>query len=232
MYIGIDKEPRSFRGYRDLMLLGGGEHRAGEHPKELAFEKLSSLSEKYFKGSRPLAFWSAQDCMTADNLAYIGRFSSAHPNWYVASGFGKWGMTNSAVSADVISDIITTGKSPYESLYSPTRFSKKAAKGIADEMGHAVKGLIRGNIYVPKEKLSRIKVGDGAVVNIDGKTVGVYRESENKHHTVIPRCTHMGCGLTFNPDEKSWDCPCHGSRFDYMGNVIDNPAKRNLKHPL
>ncbi len=229
MYIGIDGEGVSLRRYKNMLLLGGAGHRTGENRDGGKYDSLMSFAAGNFPKSRPVSYWSAQDCVTADGMAYIGRFSTCHPNWYIATGFGKWGMTNSALAADIITDLILDRENPYARLFSPTRFSSAAAKGIAGESVQAVKGLAKGNLSVPKGQLQGIGVGEGGIVNVDGKRVGVYRESEDKYHTVIPRCTHLGCGLEWNSDEKSWDCPCHGSRFDYMGNIIDNPAKKRLK---
>ena len=231
MYVGIDSEGYSFRRYRDMLLLGGGGHRTGENSTGGKYDLLRTAANRLLKGSTEVAAWSAQDCITADGMPYIGRLSLCHPNWYVATGFGKWGMTTSAVAADIISDLICGRHNEYVKVFSPQRCSLKAAGGVAKEMGQAVKGLVRGNFTVPPHLLSSIRVGDGGIVSMDGKRVGVYRESDKKFYTVIPRCTHMGCGLEWNPDEKSWDCPCHGSRFDYKGNLIDNPAKKELQHP-
>ncbi len=231
MYIGADGEGYSFRRYKDMILLGGGGHRTGENSAGGKYDLLRAAAGRLFKGSAEVAAWSAQDCITADGMPYIGRLSLYHPNWYVATGFGKWGMTTSAVAADIITDLICGRENEYAGVFSPQRCSLTAAGGIAKEMGQAVKGLVRGNFSVPPYKLSSVRVGDGGIISMDGKRVGIYRESDKKFYTVIPRCTHMGCGLEWNPDEKSWDCPCHGSRFDYRGNLIDNPAKKELQHP-
>ncbi len=231
MYVGVDGEGYSFRKYRDMILLGGGGHRTGENSKGGKYDLLRSAAGRLFKGSAAVAAWSAQDCITADGIPYIGKMSRLHQNFYIATGFGKWGMTTSSVAADIISDLICGRENEYEAVFSPQRCSLKAVGGVAKEMGQAVKGLVRGNFSVPPHKLSSVRIGDGGIISIDGKRVGVYRESDKKFYTVIPRCTHMGCGLEWNPDEKSWDCPCHGSRFDYKGNLIDNPAEKDLKHP-
>ncbi len=231
MYIGVDNEGYSFRRYRDMLFIGGAGHRTGENSSGTSYDELNRVARQICPDAEQLAFWSAQDCITADGMAYIGRLSSFHPDWYVATGFGKWGMTSSCVAADIITDLCVKGESPYEKVFTPQRFSATAAVGVAKEMGKALKGLAKGNLYIPPHKLSSLKVGQGGIVNIDGKKVGVYRESEKKYYTVIPRCTHMGCSLEWNSADKSWDCACHGSRFDYKGNLIDNPAKQNLKHP-
>lgn len=230
MYLGIDEKGLSLRSAGDFLLLGGAGHRTGENKGD-SYKKLSNAAKRLFPESKQVAAWSAQDCITADRIPYIGRFSPLQGDWYIATGFGKWGMTSSAVAADIIADLICGRKNSAERLYSPSRFSLAAAHGIASEIAHSAKGLIKGNLQIPPAKLSSVRVGEGGIVNIGGKRIGVYRESEEKYYSVIPRCTHLGCGLEWNQDEKSWDCLCHGSRFDYMGNVMDNPAKKPLKHP-
>ena len=231
MYIGIDNEGYSFRKYQDMILLGGGGHRTGENSAGNKYRQLHKAAKKCFPDCTEVASWSAQDCVTADGIPYIGKLSLCHPDWYVATGFAKWGMTTSAVAADIISDLVCGRENKYSKVFSPSRFSLKSAQGIAKEMGQAVKGLVRGNFSVPPHLLSSVRIGDGGIISVNGKRVGIYRESDKKYYTVIPKCTHMGCGLEWNPDEKSWDCPCHGSRFDYTGKLIDNPAQTDLKHP-
>ena len=120
--------------------------------------------------------------------AALGRYSAMTPNLYVASGFNKWGMTTSMVAAQLLTDIITGKKSPYEAVFSPSRSMLHAQLGV--NAVEAVKNLL----------------------------------------TVSPRrCSHLGCALKWNPQERSWDCPCHGSRFEENGRLIDNPATKNLR---
>ena len=92
----------------------------------------------------------------------------------------------------------------------------------------AVKGLTREWFSLPKEKLEELPAGRGGIVEYDGHKMGVYRDEQGEVFLVSPRCPHLGCQLSWNPDEKSWDCPCHGSRFDYKGRRIDNPATEGL----
>lgn len=194
VYLGIDKEGLSFRNFRDELLIGGGGHRTGENTLGGQYSHLRRAAARYWSGCRETACWSAQDCMTVDQVPYIGRFADTRENWYVATGFGKWGMTSSMVSAMILTDMICGRKNPWEEVFSPQRSKLDAAGALVNESGHALRGLL----------------GVGGEENT-GK-----------------RCTHMGCLLTWNPEEETYDCPCHGSRFDRDGNRIDGPAECNL----
>ncbi len=228
VYYGIEEGEPSLRNSGSLLLVGGGAHRTGENSAGGKYENLRKTAQKFFPASREVANWSAQDCMPIDSVPYIGQFSSSTPNLFVATGFGKWGMTTSMVSAIVITDLLLGKPHPYE-IFSPQRFKPSvSAKSLMDETAHAVKGLSSGIFNIPDAKLSDIPNGHGGLIEHDGEKVGVYKDGNGEVFTVSTRCTHLGCQLEWNPDELSWDCPCHGSRFDYRGDVIDNPAMKCL----
>lgn len=228
MYYGIDRNGLSFRNSGDYLLLGGGSHRTGENPDGGKYSRLETAARHYYPHSKQAFKWSAQDCMPLDGVPYIGRFSSSLPNVYVATGFQKWGMSSSMISAMIISEMIAGGENPYE-IFSPQRFKVSAsAKALMNETGHSVKGLSKNVLRFPDKAAAEIPKGHGGIVEYKGKKVGVYKDEEGKVYAVSNKCPHLGCQLEWNPDEKSWDCPCHGSRFDYRGRLIDNPAMRNL----
>lgn len=228
MYIGTKEDDFSFRSYGNVILLGGAQHRAGENFSGDKYETLRIAAKEMFPEAKEVASWSAQDCITADGVPYIGRFSKNNDNIYVATGFGKWGMTTSAVSAEIITDLIIKGKSYAEKMFSPSRFSLKAAGGILDETLHSAKGLIKQLICIPQSRIEDIKIGEGKAILYEGRRVGVFRESEEKYYFVKLKCPHLGCRLEWNQDEKSWDCPCHSSRFDYKGKLINGPAQTDI----
>lgn len=186
MYVDEAKEGLSFRGYNNLLLIGGGSHRTGS--KGGNWEELRQFKEKYYPNASEVGHWATQDCMTLDSIPYIGKYSKSTPDLYVATGFNKWGMTSSMVSAMVLRDMICNGKSEYEDVYSPQRTMFHPQ--LAVNMFESVKGLL-----TPR----------------------------------TPRCPHMGCALKYNKQEHSWDCPCHGSRFDENGNLINNPATKDKR---
>lgn len=193
VYYGIDEDGLSLRDAEGIILLGGMGHRTGECPPENPYAALKKRADTLWGNYTEEAAWSAQDCMTLDSVPYIGRFSKSRPDWYVATGFGKWGMTNSMLSAMIIRDVVTGRSNPDWQLFSPQRITWKASyKNFLINLGHTMK-----NFFVPGG----------------------------------PRCTHLGCRLKWNRAEKTWDCPCHGSRFAKDGNLIDNPSKRDIKKP-
>lgn len=193
MYYGVDKHGLSLRQAGSTLLLGGQNHRCGKHPNPSSYEGLRHAAAKYWPNATEKAHWSAQDCMTPDQIPYIGTFSAATPNWYVATGFQKWGMTTSMVAARLISDKILGQHNPFEPVFTPQRINLTASA---------------------KEELTHV------LESAKGLSMGVMPGSV--------RCPHMGCQLSWNPDEASWDCPCHGSRFNNNGNLINGPAQEDV----
>jgi glycine/D-amino acid oxidase-like deaminating enzyme len=174
------------RRWGDLLLLGGGDHRTGKKSGSLAF--LRDYALIHFPRSREKFTWANQDCMSLDGLPYVGTYSPNMPNVYVATGFNAWGMTNSMVAAQVLTDMICDRKHPLEKALSPDR------------------SVLRKQLFV----------------NL-GETVADF---------VIPttkRCPHLGCALRWNPQEHSWDCPCHGSRFAHDGKLLNDPAQKDIE---
>lgn len=186
MYVDESGTGLSFRSYGDTLLLGGGGHRTGKDGG--GYEYLRGVAKNFYKGAVETHHWATQDCMTLDEIPYIGRYCTLTPDLYVATGFNKWGMTTSAVAAEVLADALTGKINKYEQLFTPQR-----------------------NIFT---KQLWANIGESAL---------------NLVRPTAPRCTHLGCALTWNSAEHTWDCPCHGSRFTDDGKVIDNPATKNLK---
>ena len=232
MYYGVDPQGLSLRAADGLLLLGGENHRTGENSQGGRYEALLQQAQSLLSGCREVARWSAQDCMTLDGLPYIGPFSASAPNWYVATGFGKWGMTSSMVAATLIADAITGHAPDWAEVFSPSRFQlSTSAKNLATDTAQAFKGLAREFLTLPPSALDDLPLGHGGIVEAEGHKAGVYKDMEGRCYVVNPRCPHLGCQLEWNPDEKSWDCPCHGSRFSYEGDLIDNPAQESLVKP-
>lgn len=204
MYLGIDSDGLSFRSCGNLLLLGGGSHRTGVNPMDKTgvgckYGMLRNRALELYSGCREAYRWSAQDCMTLDGVPYIGRFSRRRPYWYIATGFGKWGMSSSMVSARILTALISGRDCLEADIFSPDRhFTAQAAKELVVHGAYTVKGLAKHLLPSRKGKM-------------------------------IPNCPHMGCRLEWNPEEESYDCPCHGSRFDQEGNLIDGPAQTDCK---
>ena len=186
MYVDASGKGLSFRSLGDLLLLGGGSHRTGKSGG--GWQELEDFAKSRYPDAEVLYRWATQDCMSLDNVPYIGHYSRQAQDLYVATGFNKWGITSSMVAAQMLTDLMTGKENPFVEVFSPSR------------------SILRPPLAVN---------GAEAVI-----------------HLLTPtkkRCPHMGCALKWNPQERSWDCPCHGSRFEADGKIIDNPATGDLK---
>lgn len=228
MFIGNESPSYSFRSYGNLLLFGGESHRTGQNSKGGRYHALNQKAQEFFPNCREITHWSAQDCITSDGIPFIGEYASSKPDWYIATGFKKWGMTTSLVAAMILSDQIRGIHNPYADVFRPDRFSAEEVPQIACESGQAIKGLSKRIFQLPEETVQDLPIGHGGIVLYKGEKVGVYKDENNKIYTVDIRCPHLGCQLDWNPDELSWDCPCHGSRFNYQGHLISNPAQEDI----
>lgn len=202
MYYGVDENSLSLRSYGNILLLGGGKHRTGKgicqckeiEKNQYGYLFLRNMKAEYYKDFSEICHFAAQDCISHDKIPLIGKYSFFRPYWYVATGFKKWGMTTSMVSAMILSGKIEGNRCYYEKVFSPQRLLVRA--GIKDfiiDLFESVKGLLKG-LFSRKDRT----------------------------------CPHMGCRLEWNNEEDSYDCPCHGSRFDKNGELLDNPAKKDI----
>lgn len=227
MYIGSGNDSLSFRSYGGYILLGGGAHRTGVMPGKMPFEALSENARKLYPNHKITARWSAQDCVTVDNIPYIGRFGGDNSNIFIATGFGKWGMTSSMVSADIISSLICGSPVDYGEVFSPQRFNFAASrKKIFINTKETLKGF-SAHLKRANEKLPDIPVGTAKETRYKGKKAGAYRDENGRIYIVTLKCPHLKCKLNWNASTKTWDCPCHGSRFSFKGELVDNPAQES-----
>ena len=230
-YLGIDGEKLSLRPCGAFLLLGGSGHRTGENALGGNYEVLETAAKRLWPQCRVSARWSAQDCIPLDGIPFIGRFSKGHPNWLIATGFQKWGMSSSVLASMVLSDLAQDlPPMPEAALFSPQRFHLRASvKQLADDSVHAVRSLSRGLLEPGRIPVDTLPPGHGGIVEIDGKKRGVYRDEQGQLFSVSVKCPHLGCQLEWNPEEKTWDCPCHGSRFDIHGTPLNGPANTELR---
>ena len=225
MYIDAG-EGLSFRTYEDQIIIGGGAHRTGEPNAENPLKMLNEKGEMMFSGFRRTAMWSAQDCITLDGIPYIGRLSPTNPNIYVATGFNKWGMTSSMVSANIISDTICGVENKDGDVFSPRRFVLfTGAKNICINTGETVKGFAK-HLKSASYTADMVRRGSARVIKYNGKKAGAYRDKDGRLYIVSLTCPHLKCCLQWNRATKTWDCPCHGSRYDYKGNLLDGPSQK------
>lgn len=236
MYINIQAPIYSVRTAKiegkNILLLGGVGHKTGE---DINYEQSYKMLEKKLKEWYPSAqikyHWSTRDCITLDKIPYIGQFSNLLPNVYVGTGFNKWGMTSSNVAAKIIVDEIMEKDNKYKEIFTATRVNPIVnIDEVKNMVSQTAKSLVVDRIKSPITKLENIKNDSGGIIEKDGKKIGIYKSKEGEIFAVEPVCTHLGCILNWNDADKTWDCPCHGSRFDYTGKNIYNPALKNLKN--
>ena len=188
MYVDEADKGLSFRNYDNLLLIGGGDHRTGKHGGN--WKEISEFATAHYPDAQARYYWATQDCMTLDEVPYIGQYSKRTENLYVATGFNKWGMTSAMTAAMLLRDIITKKECPYAPVFSPSRT------------------MLRTQLFI-----------------------NAFEATTNLLTPTTKRCPHLGCALKWNPQERSWDCPCHGSRFTENGELIDNPSTNDLRRP-
>lgn len=235
MYITAEDPGRSLRSASseqgELIIVGGEHHKTGQGvDTSKHYEALVDFANDIFTVEDIPYRWSTQDCMTLDSVPYVGHFTADTPNLYIATGYGKWGMTNSTASAMLLKDLIAHGRSAYQDVYNPSRKTIMAsAKEFVKENLNVAKELLEGKLSRLPEDFE-INPGEGKVINGLGERIGAFRDEEGALHLVNTTCTHMGCELQWNSAERSWDCPCHGSRFTYDGEIMEGPAVMPLSY--
>lgn len=235
MYINSDQPTYSFRtalyNGKPILLVGGFNHKRGAKiDLSNNYNYLEEKAKELYPDSKVLYKWNTHDSVSLDKIPYIGEFSNFYPNVYVATGFKKWGMTSSNVSANIISDKILFKENKYEDIYSPLRLqpikNRKEFMNILKESSHS---LIFSKLDLPSAKPKDVKNVEGKIVNDNGIKVGIYKNENGEEYKIIPKCMHLGCELTWNALDKTWDCPCHGSRYTFDGKLIYGPSKMDLK---
>ncbi|MGL5972917.1 MAG: FAD-dependent oxidoreductase [Oscillospiraceae bacterium] len=230
-YLGADTEALTFRNYENLLFIGGYNHRCGKVDNNYIYKDLINLSKKYYKNSEVVEKWSAQDCITLDGIPYIGKFSNKTDNIYVITGFNKWGMTSSMVAATMISDMISGKKNKYEDLFSPKRFKFKTSyKNMSSNFSAISTSIFPYYMLNKSKKIQQLKPLESDIITYKRKKIGAFKDENNKVFLVNLKCPHLGCFLNWNENELSWDCPCHGSRFNYKGEILDNPTLEGIKY--
>lgn len=237
MFMSADQPSRSLRHTRteDGRLLGlfGGENHLSGHETETMqrYQHIADFAKHEFHVESFGQFWSAQDLITLDKIPYIGQMTANDPNVFVATGFAKWGMTNGIAAGLLLSDLLTGTPNRFRHLFDPNRSklkTKDATQFVKNNADVAIE-LVKGKLTKARRSADELQPDEGGLVTHHGKTVGGYRDPEGKLHLVSTTCTHMGCDTKWNEAERSWDCPCHGSRFGPTGEVLEGPAVNPLK---
>ncbi len=212
------------------LLVGGEDHKTGQddHVDGDAYRRLEAWARRYFPRMGPVAAsWSGQIMESMDGLAFIGR-TGTRPDVYVATGDSGNGMTHGAIAGVLLTDLIRGRENPWAGLYDPQRLRPRAAGELARENLNVVRQLAAW--VTPGEVADEADVapGSGAVLRVGLSKVAVYRDPDGTLHRRSAVCPHLGCIVAWNATESSWDCPCHGSRFDCQGRVLNGPANQDL----
>ena len=235
MYINGEEPTISLRtakvGDEYLLIVVGFDHKTGANiDLKNSYKYLEEVAKRICPDGKIKYHWNTEDCITLDKIPYIGEFSNVWENSYVAAGFNKWGMTSSNIAARIITDMILGEKNEYEEVFKSTRVEPiKNIKEVTNMVKESVSSLVVRKLEVPREEAKQIQEGEGRIVEVDGQKIGVYKDFNGEIFKVNPVCKHLGCELSWNNLEKTWDCPCHGSRYDYKGNLIYGPSVKNLE---
>ncbi|WP_080874421.1 FAD-dependent oxidoreductase [Oceanobacillus timonensis] len=238
IYINAENPIRSIRtatlNNKDTYLLIGGEnHRSGEKLDETScYANLKAFAKEQFEITDFPYQWSAQDFTTLDKMPYIGPITGDDPSILIATGYKKWGMTNGTLAAKIMTDIITKkDEHPYEGLFSPQRFtSKPMLQNLFRFNMEVATEFLKGKLSFPASKeIDTLEIDEAAITTVKGDRVGIYKDMEDQVHVLDTTCTHLGCEVNWNGADRTWDCPCHGSRYHYDGEVMAGPAKKPLR---
>jgi glycine/D-amino acid oxidase-like deaminating enzyme/nitrite reductase/ring-hydroxylating ferredoxin subunit len=235
MYITPHEGTRSVRSApygegRRLLIVTGEKYTPGEPGVAQRFDRLISWAREHFPVREITHHWATQDNWPTDRVPHVGLFHLATQNVYVATGFGGWGLSGGAMAGRMLADMIDGRDVAWAGLYDPRRVHPIAEAGAFVKANlatarHFVADRLRP---VERDALAAIPLDGGAVVRWKGQQCAVYRDDEGTVHAVSAVCSHLGCLVAFNEVERSWDCPCHGSRFDVGGGVLHGPATAPL----
>ena len=237
MFINAGTPTRSIRTLRDgdrvLIQVGGNGHKTGEEDDTAArYDQLEEFLHEHWPAAGEVEHrWSTQDYMAHDRVPYVGRLRRRSKHLYAATGYSKWGMTNGTVAGMILSDSILGRPNPWAELYDSKRLLPRSALGSflrenASAGLHFVTGWVSGG---DRATVSELRPEEGALIRLRGRKTAVYRDAERRLHGLSPVCRHLYCLVDWNPAERSWDCPCHGSRYDGEGRAIQAPTTEDLK---
>ncbi|MEO6722594.1 MAG: FAD-dependent oxidoreductase [Ferruginibacter sp.] len=214
------------------LIAGGEDHKTGhEENTDACFRRLESHLRSCFRVKEVAFRWSSQYFEPTDGLPYIGHLPGNGTNIYVATGYGGNGMIYGTLAGLVLSNMLVNGESIFEKLLDPNRLKPMAGFSNFVKEGADVVKLLVKSIFSGEQlkEISGMAAGEAKVVKYEGHTMGLYKDESGVLHAVNSACTHIKCTVGWNAAEGSWDCPCHGSRFSYDGEVLTAPAQKDLQ---
>ncbi|KFG73120.1 FAD-dependent oxidoreductase [Streptomyces mutabilis] len=236
MYITPDDNTRSVRtapldeAGRRLLIVTGEHFTPGTGDTRERFDRLSAWAGKHFPGVGLTYAWATQDIDPTDTVPLVGPLHPGAKHTYVATGFGGWGLSGGMMAGRLLTAQITGEECPWSGLYDPRRLrtAVREAPSFFKTQAEVARHFV-GDRLRPAPPVDALPPGEGALVRVGGDRLAVYRDEAGALHAVSSRCTHLGCLVSFNAAERAWECPCHGSRFDTDGKVIQGPATKPLE---
>ena len=236
MFISADSPTRSFRTApwtltERLLVVVGEAFATATADTAQRLADLEAFAGERFGTSTPRFRWGNQDYYAADRIPYVGPLLPGVTRIRVATGFNAWGITTGTAAAMILTDAIAGRDNDWAPLYDSRRIGLRGG----------TRSLVRKNVAVaagwlaekiepaPPREPGTLRRGEGAIVNVSGKAAAAYRDEDGEVHVFDARCTHMGCRLRWNAAERSFDCHCHGSRFDVRGEILNGPAVQRLR---
>lgn len=225
-----------FNATSDLLIVGGEDHKTGQAhvediPEQDRYTRLEQWARRHFPMITNIAYtWSGQVMEPVDMIGFIGRNPGDH-NIYIATGDSGNGMTHGTIAGLLISELISGKHHAWEKLYDPSRITFKAAGDFIKEASNMASQYL--DYLTPGDAVTwrELKAEEGAIIRFGPKKIAVFKDAHQKIHAYSAVCSHLGCYVHWNADEKSFDCPCHGSRFSVEGKVLNGPALTGL-HPV
>jgi glycine/D-amino acid oxidase-like deaminating enzyme/nitrite reductase/ring-hydroxylating ferredoxin subunit len=235
MFISNSRPSHSFRTHRfdgkTFLVAVGGTYKTGVTDEEArCFDDLERFLRVNFGVSSVDYRWTNEDFGSMDGIPFIGRASSSTPHLYVATGFNAWGISNGTVAGNLLSDLIQEKENRAADLFDATRVKPlTGGTEFIKENLKTAQHFIADRLHVRRARDLQLDPGQSCIAKMDGGPVAAYRDDDGRLHAVSAVCTHMGCIVGWNATDRSWDCPCHGSRFGVDGSVIHGPATSALK---
>ncbi len=233
MYLGEGSQTRTLRSAEGgrYLVLGGASHKTGQEPDTPScYAEIERWARQHYTVKNVAYRWSAHDYVPVDGLPYVGKLPFGDGRVWVATGFNKWGLSNGTAAAAIIADGIAGRPNPWAETFDANRLDVvPSAKKFVEENLNVAERFVRDRIrHLTGDEVASLQPDEGAVVEAGNERVGAYRDADGHIHAVSLVCTHLGCHVTWNPAERSWDCPCHGSRYDVDGAILHGPAVRPL----
>lgn len=236
MYFSADTPSRSVRSAlvdgEEVVLLGGEGHKVGQDPDTRArYAALEDWAREQFAVRSIDYRWSAQDYIPADHVPFVGPLAPGSTKAFVATGFQKWGMSNGGAAAIMLTDRILGRDNPWAGFFDSNRLNvRQSITEVVKENANVVKRFVGDRLRTETRSIADLAPGEAAVLVEGAGRVAAYRDPDGAVHAVSPVCTHLGCTVSWNTAETTWDCPCHGSRFTCDGKVLEGPAVKDLEH--